>query len=204
VNGRIAPSKRLEVVIEALRQVSERHADVELHVVGPVEPRHAEYGSRIASVSQDLPVHFRGADFGLACLAEPWTAIVVLGTHQGSPNAVLEAMSAGIPVIANASGGTGELIRDGHTGWLLAEDVSAGELAQAMLSTIADPGEGRRRAAHALSRVHADHSLEAMAAAYVAVLEEGSGREKMAPWNSASVPVAPPSSPGVPSPTMPG
>ncbi|QJR10393.1 D-inositol-3-phosphate glycosyltransferase [Usitatibacter rugosus] len=204
VNGRIAPSKRLEVVIEALRHVSQRHADVELHIVGPVEPRHAEYGSRIASLAQGLPVHFRSADFDLACLAEPWTAIVVLGTHQGSPNAVLEAMSAGIPVIANASGGTGEVVRDGDTGWLLAEDVSAGDLAQAMLAAMADLGEGRRRAARAQSRVHSDHSLEAMVAAYVAVLEEGSGHEKMAPWNSASAPVAPPSSPGVPLPTMPG
>lgn len=201
VNGRIAPSKRLETVIDAFRIVCERHPQAQLHVVGPVEPRHAEYGERIASLGRGLRVEFRGADFDLACFAEPWTALVVLGTHQGSPNTVLEALSAGIPVIANASGGTGELVRDGDTGWLLAEDACAADLALAMRDAIADPGEARRRAANGRAFVHAERSLEAMAQSYAALLEEGAGREKMAPWNSASAPAAPRRSPNVPSPT---
>lgn len=62
------------------------------------------------------------------------------GAERSSPNAVLEAMSAGIAVIANASGGTGELgssdrgpsSTDGSTGRLMAEDCAAAALAQAI------------------------------------------------------------------------
>ena len=44
---------------------------------------------------------------------------LVLGEHQGSPNAVLEAMAAGLAVVANDSGGTRELILHERTGLLL-------------------------------------------------------------------------------------
>ncbi|APV51729.1 hypothetical protein BWI17_19790 [Betaproteobacteria bacterium GR16-43] len=201
VNGRIAPSKRLEVLLEALRIVALAYPATQMHVVGPVEERHAAYGVALASGANGLPVSFRGADFELQCLSEPWTALVVLGTHQGSPNAVLEAMAAGIPVIANDSGGTRELVADGRTGWLLPEAADAAAVASAMIASIRDPGLARRQAEAALQLVRSRHTLGAMAHAYAAVLGEGAGHEKMAPWNSASVPAAPPLSPSVPSPT---
>jgi glycosyltransferase involved in cell wall biosynthesis len=202
VNGRIAPSKRLEVVVEAFRAFAARDVRAELHVVGPVEPRHAEYAARLAELARGLPVRFRGPDFTLACLREAWSAIVVLGTHQGSPNAVLEAMAHGVPVIANDSGGTREVVLDGETGWLLPEATAPGALVAALHHAVRNPHEAQRRAARARSLVESRHALEAMADAYESILEPAPGREKMAPWTSASAPAAPPPSPCVPSPTM--
>jgi glycosyltransferase involved in cell wall biosynthesis len=128
-----------------------------------------------------LPVRFRGADFALAYLEEPFSATVVLGTHQGSPNAVLEAMAAGIAVIANDSGGTRELVIDADTGWLMREDPSPEELSRCMLAAIASPWEARERAQRALERVRDRFTLAAMASRYLAVLgdEEPAPREKM-------------------------
>ena len=202
VSGRIAPSKRLETLVEAFGIVAARHAHAELHIVGPVEPRHAGYASGLVQSARGLAVHFRGADFDLACLAEPWTAAVVLGTHQGSPNAVLEAMAASIPVIANDSGGTRELVEDGCTGWLLPEAVDAAGLARAMLEATGDGDSARERARGALEHVRSEHSLERMARRYRGLLEALPGREKMTPWNSATAPAAPHPSSSVPSPTM--
>jgi glycosyltransferase involved in cell wall biosynthesis len=126
----------------------------------------------------------------------------VLGTNQGSPNAILEAMASGIPVIANASGGTGELVIDGQTGWLLEEDADAAALAGAMRAAIADPGMAAARAARARERVASRFSLETMADSYLRLLvpEATLVREKMAPCRSDSAPVAAPPLPSAPSP----
>lgn len=63
----------------------------------------------------------------------------VLASHQeGMPNAVLEAMAFGLPVIATAVGGVPELIEDEVTG-LLVPPHSPSTLASALLRVISDP-----------------------------------------------------------------
>jgi glycosyltransferase involved in cell wall biosynthesis len=170
VSGRIVPSKRLETVIEAFARVRARFPHAELHVVGQAEPRHAQYATRLFASAAPLDVRFRGAMPGLEHLAETFTAAVVLGTHQGCPNAVLEAMSAGIPVIANASGGTAEMLAHEETGWLLREHAASAELADAMAACASEPALAERCANKALARVRAEFSLDAMAAQYAQCL----------------------------------
>jgi len=173
VSGRIAPSKRLETIIDAWLLVHAGHAAARLHIVGSAEPRHAAYAHTLSVRAGDAGVIFRGAMPALEYLAEPFTAAVVLGTHQGSPNAVLEAMSAGIAVIANASGGTGELVRDGVTGWLLAEECGAASLAHAMREAIADPLRTRRMAHAGRGFVARRHTVGEMVERYAALLGIG-------------------------------
>lgn len=170
VSGRIAPSKRLPSIIEAFRQVCRTHATAELHVVGSAEPRHAAHARDLVQQAAGLRVVFRGARPQLDFLAEPFTAALVLGTHQGSPNAVLEAMAAGIPVIANSSGGTAEIVSDGANGWLLAEDCPADALAQAMLESVADTARNLRWGQAARQFVQERHAIAGMVEAYLALL----------------------------------
>ncbi len=169
VSGRIAPSKRLEVILDAFAMLLISHSDAELVIVGQAEVRDRTYLELLIGRTGSLPVTFRGADAELACLAEPFTAAVVLGTHQGCPNAVLEAMSAGMPVIANDSGGTGELVSDGDTGWMLPEDADAATLAAAMREFAARPDAAAARGQRAQAFVRGHHSVDAMAAAYLTV-----------------------------------
>jgi glycosyltransferase involved in cell wall biosynthesis len=180
VSGRIAPSKRLNLILEAFRQVCATHATAELHVVGSAEPRHAEYARSLVQQAAGLRVVFRGARPQLDFLAEPFTAAVVLGTHQGSPNAVLEAMAAGIPVIANASGGSGEIVIGGANGWLLAEECTIEALAQAMQEAVADTARNLRFGQAARSFVQEQHAIEGMVEAYLALLENFQARPPVA------------------------
>jgi glycosyltransferase involved in cell wall biosynthesis len=64
-------------------------------------------------------------------------AIVLPSLWEGMPNAVLEAMAAGKPVVASRIAGMDELVQDGITG-LLCSPGNAGELAAALLRLARD------------------------------------------------------------------
>ena len=84
---------------------------------------------------------------------------------EGLPLAVLEAMSAGLPIVATRVGGVGEAVVDGETG-LLVEPGDAPGLALAVRRLLDDPialasfGESARR------RARPEFSVDAMAAHY--------------------------------------
>ena len=48
-----------------------------------------------------------------------WDIFVLPSLDEGFPIAALEAMAAGLPVVASAVGGLCELVKDGETGWLV-------------------------------------------------------------------------------------
>jgi glycosyltransferase involved in cell wall biosynthesis len=52
-------------------------------------------------------------------LAAAFDVAVLASLSEGLPNAVMEAMAAGAPVVATAVGGTTELIEDDETGFLV-------------------------------------------------------------------------------------
>lgn len=51
--------------------------------------------------------------------------VCLLSRHEGLPSSILQAMRAGLPVIASDVGGLGEAVRPGETGWLVAADDDA-------------------------------------------------------------------------------
>ena len=171
VSGRIAPSKRLEVILEAVALTTARVPGFQLDIVGQAEARDQAYLERVVAAASGLAVNFRGARPILDYLDEPYTAAVVLGTHQGCPNAVLEAMASGLAVIANDSGGTRELVRDGETGWLLSEACTAEELAHALEEAASDSDRVQQFGHAGRVRVARNNSLENMAMRYLAVFE---------------------------------
>jgi hypothetical protein len=182
LSGRIAPSKRIEEIIAAFAQVRAQFAEAELHLVGRAEPRHEAYAASLALQAPGIVL--RGESFDHAHFREPWTAAVVIGTHQGSPNAVLEAHAAGVAVIANDSGGTRESVFQGETGWLLAEDARAAAIADAMRHAATDPADAAARGARGREFVRASRTIEEMARRYLAILapESTPPHEKMSAW----------------------
>ena len=96
-------------------------------------------------------------------------ALVVPSLHEGFGLTALEAMAAGVPVVAANRGALPELVADAG---LLVDPTNADEMAQALLAAIGDPAvrarlsaAGRRRASEYSWIASADRLIEAYRAA---------------------------------------
>jgi glycosyltransferase involved in cell wall biosynthesis len=83
---------------------------------------------------------------------------VLSSDSEGLPMSVLEAMAAGLPVIASAVGGVPEAVRDGETGALVPPRDSAA-LARALRRLVADPALRERLGDAGRRRVEEEFSL---------------------------------------------
>jgi glycosyltransferase involved in cell wall biosynthesis len=117
---------------------------------------------------RDLPWDTRAADLMWA-----FDALVLPSRLEGFPVTIVEAMLAGIPVVATDVGSVDEAVSPGLTGWIVPpEDPPA--LAAAIEAAVADPaasaemGDRARRAAEA--RFTIDSTIEAYLAMYDEVL----------------------------------
>ncbi len=150
VAGRIAPMKRLDLALAAMPHVWRDFPEAELHVFGAAEPRDGAYLRRLlimlGKVSEPR-IRWHGACPELAPHLPEFDAALVLGVDQGCPNWSLEAFAAGLPTVANASGGTGEQVIDGRTGLLLPRDPAPAQVAAALIQLLVD-----RRLAECLGR----------------------------------------------------
>ena len=168
--GRLAPPKRPDTILDALALVRRELPEAELHVVGDgplraqVEARTAALGLgdavRLLGTSTDVPGLLRGA----ACLA-------LASDYEGLPLAVLEAMAAGVPVVASAVGGVPELVADGRTG-LLVQPGSADGLAAALGELLRDPARARALGDAGRELARERYSRERMAAEHERLWEQ--------------------------------
>lgn len=107
----------------------------------------------------------------------PWlhrAAVYVCPMHTGTgiKNKLLEAMAAGVPVVATPLALQGLDVEDG-THVLVAEDDA--DVAAAVLRVLADPTLGRRLGASAAAHVRARFSWDAMVAAYEQLYRDVTG-----------------------------
>jgi glycosyltransferase involved in cell wall biosynthesis len=96
--------------------------------------------------------------------------LYVMPSHsEGSPNALLEAMAAGVPVVASAVGGIPEIVTDGSTGTLV-PPRNPEALARVLEQLLKDPSRASRLAENA-SRETEKFSYEAYHRALTAIYQ---------------------------------
>jgi glycosyltransferase involved in cell wall biosynthesis len=89
----------------------------------------------------------------------------------------MEALAAGVPVVATRLSGIPELVRDGETG-LLAEPGSATDLRRALVALLADPAGSRARAVAGRRLVEAEYDLRASAGALARLLRDSAAQAR--------------------------
>lgn len=90
---------------------------------------------------------------------------------------ILEAMLAGVPIVATRVGGVPEVLQEGEAG-VLVPAPSAGDLATGIKHIIADEAGARDMAAVARQRLEANYSAIAMAQKYQGIYD------RLATWSA--------------------
>jgi glycosyltransferase involved in cell wall biosynthesis len=99
-------------------------------------------------------LRFAGRRPDAAALMPAFDMLVLSSRTEGTPMALLEAMSAGVPVVAFGVGGIPQVL-DQNCGWLVRPGDVAG-LARAIGEVLSDPAEALRRAERARALVESE------------------------------------------------
>lgn len=182
--GRLSAEKGHLDLLEAAGRVRRGRPDLSFRVVlaggGPERDRIARRASELG-LDDILILAGHQAD------VRPFysmAGVLALPSHsEGSPNVLLEAMSAGVPVAATAVGGTPEIATHGETALLVAPRDPAA-MAAALERLLTDPVLGRRLAEAARLRVAARYTPQAyrrsLTAIYQDVLAQGASHVEAA------------------------
>ncbi|HPI73885.1 MAG TPA: glycosyltransferase [bacterium] len=123
----IQPIKGFEYLIRAILHLIGKGLDIHLLLIGGIEKRmesaEGYYNSLAAMVraeGQEGRIHFLGVRTDVGDLLSSLDVFILPSLSEGFSNAILEAMAAGVPVIATAVGGNGEAVIAEETGFLVA------------------------------------------------------------------------------------
>lgn len=114
--GRLIPLRNVDLLLRAIAQLP----DTVLTIVGD-GPCRAEWEAEAKRLGLEQRVWFTGKQPHKVVqhLLRQHDVFVLASSHEGFPHSVLEAMQAGLPVVATAVGGTPEVVRDGENGILV-------------------------------------------------------------------------------------
>ena len=153
--ARLAPPKDLITLLDALAQPGCERWDLRVFGDGPDREaieRHRDELNLAGRVTllgnrDDVPAQLADCD-----------AFALISDWEGLPYSILEAMAAGLPVLATAVGGIGDLVAPGSTGELV-PPRNAPAAGRVLAAWAADPSQlpfsARRRTRAPASRSHA-------------------------------------------------
>ncbi|HVW45562.1 MAG TPA: glycosyltransferase [Solirubrobacterales bacterium] len=174
--GRLHPFKCQDRFLRALAELRRRGQDVHgLIVGGDAFDLAPAYLGELRALIRELGLEDRVTMTGQVADATPYfdamDVAVSASVGEGFGIVLIEAMAAGVPVVAVASGGPREIVEDGVTGVLVAANGPA-LLADAVGGLLADPDRRARMSAAATRASRHRFSAEAMAARITAELTE--------------------------------
>lgn len=156
--GRLQPQKGFDLALRAMAELGPAHSDWQLVILGEGPERGA-----LEALRDELRLGGRVHMPGRVSDTWPWLRradiFLMSSRSEGFPNALCEAMAAGVPVIStDCLSGPSDIVTPGVDG-LLVEPENVESMAVA-LRTMMDSDDLRRRLAKAAPRIIERYSLE--------------------------------------------
>ena len=168
--GRLWPQKRAKDAIWAADLLKVIRDDVHLLIFGdgPHRSRLERFRDQVEIRDK---VHFLGHRNDVPRFMPHFDVLWSTSGYEGQSNAILEAMAAGVPVVASDIPGNRDLVVPDQTGYLAAVGHRAG-FARWTNQILDDAALARRLGQAARERAAREFSVEAMVGRYVALYEE--------------------------------
>jgi glycosyltransferase involved in cell wall biosynthesis len=163
--GRVVAIKDIATFLRAAAIVAAERADCEFAVIGPLD-HEPEYARRCRALAAELEIADQ-VTFTGETDPDKWygrlDAVALTSLSEAQPLALLEAMAAGLPVVATAVGGCPELVGDAG---LLVPPRDHEAAARALLRLADEPALRSRLGAAGRTRAGGVHAPERFQAAY--------------------------------------
>ncbi|MCC6486067.1 MAG: glycosyltransferase [Candidatus Hydrogenedentes bacterium] len=159
-----SPVKDHDLFLAIAEEVMRRRPGAHFLLVGS-GPRRKEIASRISKSGWDDRFTLTTTIEEIPDLYKLMNVSVLCSQVEGFPNAIIEAMAAGKPVVAASVGGIPELVADGITGKLVASRNPA-DYADALDWVLDHPGESAAMGVRAAEFVRANLSVASMVATH--------------------------------------
>jgi glycosyltransferase involved in cell wall biosynthesis len=178
--GSIHPRKGVDLLLDAFARLAPRHPELHVALAGPRRdlemPRLREFRDALAGAAATAPsrVHFLGEIDDVAGLLRASDLFVFPSRREGMPNAVLEAMATGLPVVLCPFAGLSpELGRTDVHHRLAPHDPDA--LAEAIAELLAAPERARALGREARAWVEKTMDLDVTLDRYAALYRDLAG-----------------------------
>jgi glycosyltransferase involved in cell wall biosynthesis len=182
VVARLQPEKGVATFLKAVARVAKVVPRARFIVAGD-GPLRAELEALVGRLGLEQNVYFLGFRSDPRALIGLLDVLVVPSHTEGAPLVVLEAMAAGVPVVASAVGGIPDQVRHGEDG-LLVPPGDPAALGDAVLELLGDPGLARRMGAAGSRKAATDFSHATMVERAVKVYRTALG---LPPTSGATV-----------------
>lgn len=158
--ARLIPSKGLAVLLEAAARLPAALSQVRFMIVGS-GPEEGRLKAEAARFGLENRVIFAGWQENTADYYAAFDIFLLPTLSEGMGISVLEAMAAGLPVLASETGGIPEVIRHGKTGWLIPPG-DARQIVEGLLYLSQNPEAAAALGRLARQEAEARYSIERM------------------------------------------
>lgn len=162
--------KRLDVLVDAFAAAAAGRPPLRLILIGE-GPTRPQLEAQVRALRVEDRVRLHGSEPDPRSLVEAFDIAAHSSESEGSPNALIEAASAGRAIVATAAGGATEIVIDGETGLLVPVGDSAA-FAAAIERLEADPDLRRRLGDAAREHARREFGMDRFVAEFTALYEE--------------------------------
>ncbi len=172
--ARLSDVKGIDVLIRAMPSVKASFPGVCLMIVGQ-GPQESSLRTLVHQLGLEKNVSFRSIVQSTADILPAFDVFVMPSLQEGLGLSVMEAMAAGIPVVASNVGGLPDLVKDGQTGFLTPAGDSAA-LGKRIKGMLGDPTRALNMARAARALIEKEFSSQRMVEGTMKVYEKYSCR----------------------------